>query len=165
MLDLERNFSGEIVEATMFLLMGLINLIIALYIFKKIKISFWRGLAYVCICLGLFQLTIGMTIQLKNPIKHEKLKESFQNKDKDYLSLEIKKGQTLLENLNFYKWAGISFFIVGVLVFYFFDFNTSWKGIGMGIIFQSMFMEFLNYKSTSRTKEFLEYLQQNLNQF
>lgn len=162
MQDFNHNFLGEISEGWLFLGFGICSSLIALYFLLRKKKLFWKGIAYVFMTIGLFQSTVGLTILVKSPANQARLEKQIRLKNTDYLDLEIKKTKTLLENLNFYKWAGISFFIVGFLVFFNFDNSSSWKGIGMGLMIESIVMQLLNYLTTARIENFLVILKTSL---
>lgn len=162
MQEIDHNFISEISEGWLFLIFGISSSLVALYLLIRKKKIFWKGVAYVFMTMGLFQTTVGLTIVIKSPGNQSRLESQISKKNSEYLSLEIKKTKTLLENLNFYKWTGISFLIVGFLVYFNFDTTSSWKGIGMALIIQSLLMQLLNFISTNRIEKFLAILKKSI---
>lgn len=158
MLDHTTTIFSETSEGWLFLVFGICSSLVALFFFFRKRTLFQKGIAYVFITMGLFQFTIGSTILIKGPANRIRLETQIKLENKEYIQMEIGKTKTLLENLNFYKWTGISFFIVGCLVLYNFDNSSSWRGIGIGLIIQSLIMQILNYTATSRNEEMMEFL-------
>ncbi len=160
--EINQNFLSSILEGRMFLIFGICSSLVACFFLIKRKRPDLKGLARVFLVLGLFQTIIGTTILLKS--EGNKIEQEIQiaKNNQVYVFSEIEKTETLLQNLNFYRWTGISFLIVGLLIFFNFDKHTPWRGVGTGFIIQSLILELLNFVATKRTSEFLIYLKNTL---
>lgn len=156
--EINQNFLSSILEGRLFLIFGICSSFFAFYILFKKKRPFLKGIANVFLVLGLLQTVIGSTVLVKSGGNKIEQEIELKINNQKYISSEIQKNETLLQNLKFYRWTGISFFIVGLLVFFNFDKTTSWRGIGLGFIIQSILLQVINYLATSRVKELLLFL-------
>jgi hypothetical protein len=64
-----------------------------------------------------------------------------------------------MKNFVLYRRIEIALIISGIILYFYFQPKTFWKGIGLGLSVQSSFMLLLDYFAESRGKVYLMFLQ------
>ena len=71
---------------------------------------------------------------------------------------EITRMTTVMKNFTIYRSVEIALILIVIIVF-FPQPMTTWKGVGLGLFIQPSFMLLLDFFAESRGKTYLEYLQ------
>ena len=157
--QISKYFNAEKYESILFVLVGLTAIIFAAYFLVKIKQPFYNGMAYSLIIIALIQLTVGSTVYLRSPKDILRVNQILRTDKAKIHTEEIPRMTTVMKNFTIYKWIEIALIIVGVMMFFYFEPMTVWKGVGLGLFIQASFMLVLDFFAESRGKTYLEYLQ------
>jgi len=156
---LEKYFNDEKYESVLFVLVGVVAIFMATYFFVKLKQPFYSGMAYPLITVALLQIVVGSTVYFRSPKDILRVNEIVQTDKSKIQTEEIPRMTTVMKNFAIYKWVEIALILVGIIMFFFFQPMTIWKGIGLGLFIQASFMLLLDLFAESRGKTYLEYLQ------
>jgi hypothetical protein len=66
--------------------------------------------------------------------------------------------ELVMKNFEMYRWVEISLLILGIVFFLFFQQQSIWKGVGLGLSIQAGFMLLLDFFAESRGSEYLDFL-------
>ncbi len=156
--QITKYFNAEKYESIVFVLVGIVAICFATYFFIKVKQPFYNGMAYPLIVIALIQLTVGGSVYLRSPKDIERVNQIVQTDKSKIQAEEIPRMITVIKNFAIYKWVEIALILVGIIMFFFFQPMTIWKGIGLGLFIQASFMLLLDFFAESRGKTYLEFL-------
>jgi hypothetical protein len=159
MTPIEKYFNAEKAESVLFVLVGFVAIIVAIYFLTKTKQPFYNGMAYALIAIALIQLTVGTSVYFRSPKDIIKVNHLIKNDHSKIQSEEIPRMNVVMKNFILYRWIEISFIIIGFMCYFIFPDNTLWKGLGIGLSIQASFMLLLDYFAESRGEMYLDYLQ------
>jgi multidrug transporter EmrE-like cation transporter len=157
--QITKYFNAEKGESVIFVLVGIVAIILSTYFLIKLKQPFYTGMAYPLIVIALIQLTVGSSVYLRSPKDIERVNQIVQTDKSKIQTEEIPRMITVIKNFAIYKWVEIALILVGIIMFFYFQPATIWKGIGLGLFIQAGFMLLLDFYAESRGKTYLEYLQ------
>ena len=152
-------FNAEKSESILFVLVGLIAILLSTYFLMKLKQPLYNGMAYPLIAIALIQLTVGISVYSKSPKDIVRINQIVQTDKSKIQAEEIPRMEVVMKNFSLYKWIEIALIIVGLIVFFYFQPATIWKGVGLGLFIQAGFMLLLDFFAESGGRIYLEYLQ------
>jgi uncharacterized membrane protein len=153
-------FTQEKTESIFFVLIGLVAISFALINLCIIKYSFYKGLAYPMLVIGLIQLGVGTTIYIRSPKDIIRVEHIVKMETQKIQTEEIPRMEAVITNFIFYKWIEIVILISGILLFFYCKKSSYvfWKGIGLGLIIQATLMLSLDIIAEKRAKTYLKQL-------
>ncbi len=157
---IEKYFNAEKYESVLFILVGVVAISVATYFLIKVKQPFHSGIAYPLIAVALIQIVVGSTVYLRSPKDIERVNAIVQTDNTKIQTEEIPRMEVVMKNFDIYRWIEITLLIVGLIVFFYFQPMTTFKGVGLGLLIQAGFMLLLDFFAESRGKIYIEYLQQ-----
>ena len=155
---IEKYFTAEKYESVLFVLLGVTAIAFAIYFLLKVKQPFYIGMSFPLIAVALIQIIVGSTVYIRSPKDILRVNEIVQTNRAKIQSEEIARMDVVMKNFNIYRWVEIALLIIGLLLFFFSQSITIWKGVGVGLTIQAGFMLLLDFFAESRGKSFLEYL-------
>jgi hypothetical protein len=155
---IEKYFNAEKYESVLFVLVGIIAIVIATYFFVKVKQPFYNGMAYPLVVVALIQIIAGSSVYFRSPKDIARVNEIVQTNKVKIKAEEIPRMKLVMENFDIYRWVEIVLLVTGLIMFFYFQSMTFWKGIGLGLFIQAGFMLLLDFFAESRGKIYLEYL-------
>ena len=162
--QIEKYFNAEKAESLLFIIVGLLAMIIAIYFIVIIKTPFYKGFAYALIAIALLQLIVGTTVYFRSPKDIIKVNNIIEYNDHLKIkSEEIPRMQTVMKNFIIYRWIEIVLIIAGVISIFVFPTLQFWKGLGAGFALQGILMLLLDLFAENRGKVYLNYLQSFVN--
>lgn len=155
---IENYFTEEKYESVLFVLVGIVAIVLAIYFFVKVKQPFYNGMSYPLIAIAFIQIVVGSTVFLRSPNDVKRVNE-FLEKDQNKIVLEeIPRMNKVMKNFVLYRWIELSLIVVGLILFFLAPQKSFWKGLALGIIIQAGFMLLLDYFAESRGKIYLDFL-------
>jgi hypothetical protein len=155
---IEKYFNAEKYESVLFVLVGIIAIVIASYFFVKVKQPFYNGMAYPLVVVALIQIIVGSSVYFRSPKDIARVNEIVQTNKVKIKAEEIPRMKLVMKNFDIYRWVEIVLLVTGLIMFFYFQSMTIWKGIGLGLFIQAGFMLLLDFFAESRGKIYLEYL-------
>ena len=156
--QITKYFNAEKQESLLFILVGIAAIAFASYFLIKNKPSFYKGMAYPLIAIALVQITVGTSVYFRSPKDIMRVNEIVKTDRTRIQSEEIPRMEAVARNFEVYRWVEIGLLAVGIVLFFYFQPMTVWKGVGLGISIQAGFMLLLDFFAESRGKEYLEFL-------
>ncbi len=157
--QISKYFNAEKHESVLFVIIGCIAIVLACYFFMKVKLPFYTGMAYPFMLIGIVQITVGSTVYVRSPKDILRVNQIAQTHKQKIQTEEIPRMNLVMKNFTIYKWIEVAFIVVGVILFIFFQPTTFWKGVGLGMMVQGLFMLVLDFFAESRGNTYLEFLQ------
>lgn len=151
-------FNAEKSESIVFILVGSIAILIAIYFLFKLKESFFDGMAYPLIAVALIQIVVGSSIFFRSPKDIERVSLIIQTEKSRIQTEEIPRMEVVMKNFQIYHWIEIILIVIGMILFLFFQQISIWKGVGLGLSIQAGFMLLLDFFAEKRGIEYLEFL-------
>lgn len=158
----EKYFNAEKAESTLFILVGIIAIAVAVYFVLKLKQPFHNGMAISLFAVALIQITVGTSVYFRSPKDILRVNQIVQNEKYKIQKEEIPRMEVVMKNFVIYRWIEILLLIVGLVLVFTLSTHTFLKGIGLGLALQSGFMLLLDYFAESRGSVYLDYLKQLL---
>ncbi|MBK9734351.1 MAG: hypothetical protein IPO92_05025 [Saprospiraceae bacterium] len=152
-------FNAEKSESLIFILVGLIAIILSMYFILKVKQPFYNGMAYSLIAIALIQITVGSSVYMRSPKDIVRVNQIVQTDKSRLQTEEIPRMATVLKNFTMYKWLEITLIVAGLMMYFYLQPMTVWRGLGCGLFIQAGFMLLLDFFAESRGKAYIEYLQ------
>lgn len=157
--QIEKYFNAEKYESVLFVLVGIVAISFATYFFIKVKQPFYNGMAYPLIVIALLQIVVGGTVYFRSPKDIKRVNEIVLTDKAKIKTEEIPRMEVVMKNFAIYRWVEIALLVVGLIMFFFFQPMTIWKGVGLGLFIQASFMLSLDFFAENRGKTYLEFLQ------
>ncbi len=158
---IENYFAQEKIESVCFILIGVIAICFALINLFIIKYSFYKGLAYPLLVIGLIQLGVGTTIYSRSPKDIMCVEHLVKVETQKIQTEEIPRMEAVIENFFLYKMIEIVLIISGVILFFCCKKSSYvfWKGIGLGLIIQATLILSLDIIAEKRAAAYLKQLE------
>lgn len=151
-------FTAEKYESILFVIIGLLAVILALYFLFLQKENFYKGMALPLLLVGLIQITVGSTVWIRSPKDIERVEKIVKSSHDKIQSEEIPRMEVVMKNFVVYRWVEIFLILLGASLFIVVTPTAFWRGLGLGLSIQAMFMLALDYFAESRGKVYLEFL-------
>ncbi len=153
-------FNGEKAESYIFILIGVVTLVLALYFFFGLKSSFWRGVAIPFVLVALLEFVVGYTIVTRSPVDIVRVESFVNNEPQNIKTIEVPRMEKVLSNFVIFRYAEIALIILGIILMYSSMSDTIWRGIGLGLFMQVSIVLCLDFFAERRGHVYLEYLTQ-----
>jgi hypothetical protein len=155
-----RYFNGEKAESYIFILIGVIAFVMALYFFFVLKSSFWKGAAIPFIIVALLEFVVGYTIVRRSPKDIARVEKYMLKDPQSIKTLEIPRMEKVLNNFVMYRYVEIALIILGIILMYSSINDTFWRGIGLGLFIQASIVLSLDFFAERRGHIYFVYLQE-----
>ncbi len=153
-------FNGEKAESYIFILIGVIALVMALYFIFALKSSFWKGVAIPFIIVALLEFIVGYTIVTRSPKDITRVQTFIIKEPQSIKSLEIPRMEKVMSNFVVFRYAEIALIILGIALMYSSMNDTFWRGIGLGLFIQASIVLCLDFFAERRGHIYIVYLQE-----
>lgn len=153
-------FSEEKVGSVYFIIVGMLSLLTTLSFWFIIKYSFYKGLAYPLLLVGVIQLIVGVSVYNQSFKKKENVTYMLKHKPLLIQTEELPRVNTVLKRFVIYQWVEISSMILGVVLYGYFYRSPQvfWKGFGLGLCIQSGVMLMFNLFAYQRALTYVDTL-------
>jgi hypothetical protein len=153
-------FNGEKSESYIFILIGVIALVMALYFIFVLKSSFWKGVAIPYIIVALLEFIVGYTIVTRSPKDITRVENFIKKETQSIKTLEIPRMEKVMSNFVIFRYVEIALIIVGMALMYSSMSDTFWRGIGLGLFIQASIVLCLDFFAERRGHNYMEYLKE-----
>lgn len=153
-------FTEEKIESFFFIVIGLISIILSLIFWFVIKYSFYNGLAYPLLIVGIIQLVVGTTVYIRSPKDIVRVEQIIKNEPSKIKTKELPRMEMVMKNFEIYKTIEIGLLVIGLalLILFFKSSQTFWKGVGLGLLIQAALMLILDLLAEDRASKFIDEL-------
>jgi uncharacterized membrane protein len=153
-------FTEERIESLIFIIIGSIAITLALIFLSIIKYSFFKGLAYPLLFIGIIQIVVGFNVYNRSSTDISRVEHIF-NTNKYQLQVnEIPRIEAVLTNFMIFKWIEIILIITSIFLItrFYKSPQTFWKGLGLGLLIQAGIMLCLDIIAEHRAEIYLQFL-------
>jgi hypothetical protein len=153
-------FNAERAESLVFIAIGIIASVVGIYFFFFLKKPFYTGLAWPLIIIAIIQLFVGGAVFIRSPKDIARVEIMFSTNHHAITTEEIPRMETVMKNFVVYRWVEIALAAVGVILILAQIFGSMGKGIGTGLLIQSLLMLVADYFAMKRGQLYLDWLQE-----
>jgi len=146
-------FTGEKQESLLFIVVGLIAIGIAVWLWANGHRL--RFMAVPLITIALMQLVVGTTVYLRTDTQLQNLVTQSQSAPAQFRQDEVSRMQTVMKNFNIYKTIEMALLVVGVCLIGFFPRIDVAAGVGAGLVLQAAFTLALDMFAEVRGQDYL----------
>ena len=153
-------FTEEKIESIIFVIFGVCAILLALFFWTIIKYSFFNGLAYPLLLIGIIQVIVGTTIIIRSPKDIQRVEKMILETPHKIKTEELPRMKKVMENFKTYKIIELVLLGIGIILFlYFFSSKTPfWKGLGLGLLIQAGIMLALDLLAEDRASKYIDEL-------
>ncbi len=153
-------FTGEKAESYLFIGMGLVALVMAVYFVVVLKTSFWKGVAIPFALVACLEFVVGYTIVTRSPKDILRVEKFIQTEPQKIASDEVPRMTKVMSNFVVFRYVEIALIILGIGLMYSSMQDILWRGIGLGLFIQAGIVLCLDFFAERRGNIYLEYLKE-----
>ncbi|MFN3999422.1 DUF6992 family protein [Algoriphagus sp.] len=150
-------FSGEKLQCSIGILIGLMGLGLSVYFIYLNKVVF-KGVAFAFIPLSILLLVICVGIVIRTPKDVKRVGTYYEIEPSKMQTEELPRMEKVMKIFPVAKMVEIGFIIVGIFLVLVFMKNDLLKGIGIGLIIQGVMLFGFDHFAESRAKIYFEFL-------
>lgn len=155
-------FNGERSESYLFISMGVIALVMAVWFILVLKTSFWKGVAAPFIIVALLELVVGYTIVTRSPKDIARV-EAYQTKEPRKIRTdEIPRMEKVMRNFVIFRYIEIALILTGIALMYSSKNDSFWRGIGLGLFIQASIVLCLDFFAERRGHTYTAFLKESI---
>jgi len=139
----EAYFNAEKAESLVFLIIGILAIIAAGYVFFGLKTAFWKGVALPLLAIGLIQAVVGYTVYSRSDKQRIDIVYKMDMNPNALHQEELPRMETVMKNFLIYRYVEIAFVVVGMFLFFYFKHEEEkqfWIGFGLALAIQAFIM-------------------------
>ena len=149
-------FAAEKSESLLFMLVGLVAIGVALWLWMNGHRL--KSMAFPLVAIALIQLVVGSTVFFRTDAQVAKLQQEYSAAPADFKRDETARMQVVMKNFSLYKLIEIALLAVGVGLILSMRQHDMALGIGAGLVIQSAFMLSLDLFAEARGEDYLDAL-------
>jgi predicted membrane channel-forming protein YqfA (hemolysin III family) len=141
--DIEKYFIAEKQESLLFVVIGIIAILLALWFYFFLKANFYKGAALPLLVIGLIQLVVGYTVYQRSDGDRVKMVYACDMDPGKLKNEELPRMQTVNRNFIIYRWVEILLLATGTVLVLCFKSKPSgafWCGLGITLALQAALM-------------------------
>ena len=138
---IEKYFMAEKAESAVFVVIGLVAIIVALWCLFASKAIIFKGAALPLIAVGVLLGIVGFTVYKRSDDDRIKNVYAFTMNPDDLKNKELPRMQKVMQNFVWHRYIEITLAIVGVVLFVYFNDKTQqayWKGFGVALALMAL---------------------------
>jgi hypothetical protein len=149
-------FSAEKAESLLIVIAGAVAILVSLYFLISVKKSFYTGLAFPLLFIGMIQLTVGTIIYSRSEGDKERVLNYMALEPERIQSEEIPRMAVVMKKFIFYRYIELVILLTGILLMFPISSSDLIKGIGLGLFLQASVMLTADYFAERRGKAYLK---------
>lgn len=150
-------FSGEKLQCSIGILIGLTGLALSIY-FIYLNKELYKGMAYAFIPLSLLLLVICVGVVVRTPKDIKRVSTYYESEPEKIQTEEIPRMEKVMKTFPIVKMVELGFVVSGILLLLIFWKNELIRGIGLGLIIQGVMLYGFDHFAQSRAKIYFEFL-------
>jgi drug/metabolite transporter (DMT)-like permease len=138
---IEKYFMAEKAESAVFVAIGVVAIIAALWCLFASKTIIFKGAALPLIVVGVLLSVVGFTVYKRSDQDRIRNVYAFTMNPDDLKNKELPRMQKVMQNFVWYRYIEITLALVGILLFIFFNDNPQqayWKGFGLALALMAL---------------------------
>lgn len=155
--NIVRYFSGEKLQCSIGVLLGLLSLALSVYFITSNDIVF-KGIAFTFIPLSTLLIAICIGIVIRTPKDLKRVSTYYENEPMKLQTDELARMEKVMKTFPVIKMVETGFVIVGVILYLLLEKNNLLKGVGMGLIIQGILLYGFDHFAEARGKIYFKFL-------
>ncbi|MCU0388386.1 MAG: hypothetical protein MUE71_07240 [Chitinophagaceae bacterium] len=165
--DVEAYFNGEKQESLLFMIIGVVAVLAATFLFFYLKHQWAKGAAIPVLLIGIIQLVVGYTVFSRSDEQRKDIVYKMDMNTDALAKEELPRMEKVMKNFAAYRYTEIGLLLTGAVLFVFFRSNPDkqfWMGIGAGLALQAALMLLADGLAERRGHKYLEGMKGYLHQ-
>jgi hypothetical protein len=158
--NIQSYFKAERAESLVFIAIGIIAFAAGIYFLFSFKKPFNTGIAWPLIIIAVIQIFVGGAVFIRSPKDIARVEIMYSTNHHALTTQEIPRMETVMKNFVVYRWVEIALAAVGVILILAQIFGSMGKGVGTGLLIQSLLMLVADYFAMRRGQLYLDWLQE-----
>ena len=164
--DIEKYFMAEKQESLVFIIIGLLAVLAAIYFLFFHHSAFGKGISIPLLLIAAIQITVGVTVHKRSDQQRIDNVYCYDLDPSKLRNEEVPRMVTVMKNFAVLRWVEIALALAGlalVLIFRRDVNNLFWFGIGVGLGIQAILMLVADFFAERRGQVYLDGLRSFLN--
>jgi hypothetical protein len=162
---MESYFKAEKAESLLFIGVGIVAIIVALYFLFSIKQSAYTGAAISLTLIAFIQLIVGTTVYFRSDKDIARVETMLKQNPQQLKTEEQPRMAVVMKNFIVYRYVEMALMLIGLALIIFFRASSPasfWYGLGWGLLIQSGFMLLLDFFAERRGHTYLNWVQEQI---
>ena len=163
--DIEKYFLAEKAESKIFLALGIIAILLALFFFAGMKTNFYKGAAVSLVAVGLLFCVVGYTVYQRSDGDRKRNVYAYDLNPGELRNKEIPRMEKVMKSFVQYRYTEIVLALLGIALFYYFKENEHqyfWKGFGLALCIMALASLSADYFAEKRGHTYLNGLKNHV---
>jgi len=140
---------------------GLTACSISSAVFISAQPPFYTGLGLAFMVIGVIQIVVGGTLARRSDYQMDDLEKLRAASPQEFIQLEAPRMEKILRNFKRFKWLEIAVLILGLALIVLNKEPLFSKGLGTGLVFQSVIMLLFDFFAEKRAQKYTHYITHN----
>lgn len=165
--DIEKYFIAEKQESLVFIILGAIAIIAAVALYFLVRSSFFKGVAFPLIFIGIIELIVGFTVYNRSDEDRVRNVYAYDMNPSELKEKEIPRMETVNRNFVIYRWVELAFLVTGLILSLVFGQNPGrsfWFGFGIALSLQAGVLLVADYFAEKRALQYTRGIQSYVKQ-
>ncbi len=151
-------FTGERNQCLIGAVISLASIGLSLFLLQSTTGSFEKGVAFVCLPLGILLFVICAGVLIRIPSDVARVVSFFNNEPHRIQQEEIPRMEKVMRNFRIIKRIELGWILAGFTLFLLFMKDELWKGIGLALMVQGVVLYSFDYIAAARGKTYVDSL-------
>jgi ABC-type xylose transport system permease subunit len=157
--DIEKYFNAEKSAGSLFLIIGIASVVLAVIFFFFLKTEFYKGMAIPLFAAGLLLGIVGFTVYKRSDGDRTRNVYAYDMNPSELKEKELPRMKTVMKNFIIYRWVEIFLAAAGMGLYIYFirdirhDF---WRGLGLSLAIMALLALVVDYFAEKRGHIYLE---------
>jgi len=151
--DIEKYFNAEKAESSLFVVIGIIGIVLAIVLFFFLKTSLYKGLAVPLAIMSLLLGVVGFAVYRNSDQQRMDNVYAFDMNPGQLKEKELPRMRKVMKKFVLYRWVEIFLFMTGVALYIYFirDFRHDfWRGFGFSLAVMALLALSADYFAEKR---------------
>ena len=156
--DVEAYFNGEKQETLWFMIIGLIAILSAIFLFFYVKQHWAKGAAIPVMVIGIIQLMVGYTVYNRSDEQRKDIVYKMDMNPDALEKQEVPRMEKVMKNFVVFRYTEICLVLAGLILVLVFKSNPDkqlWFGVGAGLALQAAIMLLADGLAERRGEKYL----------
>lgn len=157
--DIEKYFLAEKGESLVFVIIGILAILAAIYFLFFYDGIFGKGIAIPLLLIAAIQITVGVTVYRRSDQQRTDNVYCYDLDPAKLRNEEVPRMEAVMKNFVIYRWVELALIAVGLALIFIFRTDAEmlfWYGMGYGLAIQAFLMLVADFFAERRGHEYLD---------
>jgi hypothetical protein len=153
-------FGPEQAEGYLFVAIGVAAIAFAAWSVWSFDDAIWKGLAIGLVLVGLIQIVVGTTVNLRAPAQIASVQSGLERSETRAATIktELARMAVVDKNFAYYRWLELAFVVMGLALLLTMRSHSFWLGLGIGLFLQGAIMLSMDQFAERRATRYISAL-------